>query len=370
MLGEFFIVVPPDGRTQAEYALWSALLSLFKRTAPEQRERIEELLLYCVNVANERVMVAVVATDFASRLAEELLGLFAQLPQSIHNTRNIESEQVYRYKLHLRFCNTLTSEHAGLTNVPNPFSDSLLLALEEIFIEKALIPSLVNEGSGTLVRDTLIAKESLQLCSGPLQDTFIALSVGLQAQPLRDALCARIMSPDAALSMATMRFFDVVCGLYHPHATDSLMLSHIKTRPAPQQAVNDNPDCTFEPILNSFPANYTQDRASSSSLDGYTLHARGILAQVSSAHAALGIPSDHDRAWAAPDRASGPFLEAVFHKLRSLPSLSLRHSLLVTSLVSRTLTYPSRPLFEIVARLTLEAGWAAAFFPNTHTTHK
>jgi hypothetical protein len=27
--------------------------------------------------------------------------------------RNVEGEQLYRYKLHLRFCNMLTSEHAG-----------------------------------------------------------------------------------------------------------------------------------------------------------------------------------------------------------------------------------------------------------------
>ncbi len=32
--------------------MWAALLSLFKRTAPEQRERIEELILFTVNTAN------------------------------------------------------------------------------------------------------------------------------------------------------------------------------------------------------------------------------------------------------------------------------------------------------------------------------
>ncbi len=116
--------------------------------------------------------------DFHSRLAEELLGLFTlihTLPPS--SARSIESDQVYRYKLHLRFCNSLTSEQAGLANVPNAFSDSLLLSLEEIFIEKALIPSLKDSASPTLVRDTLLAKESLQLCSGPLQGACMSVCV-------------------------------------------------------------------------------------------------------------------------------------------------------------------------------------------------
>lgn len=169
-------------------------------------------------------------------------------------------------------------------------------------MENALVPSLSRSESPSLVRDTLIAKESLQLCSGPLQDTFIALCVGQQAHGLRNQLCERILSPDKTLSMATMRFFDVVCGLYHPHATESLILAHVKTQPAAAVASASTADdalsrCVFEPILNSFPAAFTHERSSGSSLDSYTLHARGIIAQVAAQHAALGVAPDTERFW-------------------------------------------------------------------------
>lgn len=96
--------------------------------------------------------------------------------------------------------------------MPNPFSDALLLGLEEQFVERALVPSLHDATGSVLTRDTLIAKETLQLLSGPLQDSLVSLTVGLQA-PLRDTLCQRMLSSDGPLSVATMRFFDVVCGL-------------------------------------------------------------------------------------------------------------------------------------------------------------
>ncbi len=188
------------------------MTSLFKRTTHEQRERIEDLLLRAVNSANAFVMELILRSDFHARLVEELLGLFCHLPKVMPQTRSAESEQVYRFKLHLRFCNSLTAPQAGLTNSPNPFSDALLLALEELFVERALVPSLQDATGSVLTRDTLIAKETLQLLSGPLQDALVSLTVGLQAQ-LRDALCQRILSSDVALSVATMRFFDVICGL-------------------------------------------------------------------------------------------------------------------------------------------------------------
>lgn len=54
------------------------------------------------------------------------------------------------------------------------------------------------------------------------------------------------------------------------------------------------------------------------------------------------------------DRSMGPFLSAVFEKLRQFVSLSLKECLVVSSLVSRVLTYPSRPLFQLVSHITLE----------------
>lgn len=366
-LGEYFIVIPSETKQNAEYSIWSALLSLFKRTAPEQRERIEELILMALNSANDHVMELLMLADFQTRLADELLGLFLQLPKMNNGGSSrsiIESEQVYRYKLHLRLCNTLTSEQAGLTNSPNTFSDSLSLSLEERFLEQALVPSLANSSSPSLVHDTLIAKESLQLCSGPLQDAFLALTVGLQARQLRDMLCERILSPDVHLSMATMRFFDVICGLYHQSATDSLMLSHIESAAAAAAAVggattSDDGEgragCTFEPILNSFPAAFTHDRASGSSLDSYTLHARDVIAEVAAMHASMGIQHpDNDKEWVVSHRSCGPFLSAVVAKLRDFVKLSLKECLLVTSIISRCLTYPSRPLYQILSHLTLE----------------
>jgi hypothetical protein len=208
----FFVNDKHAGKAHAEYSIWSALTSLFKRTTPEQRERIEDLLLRAVNSANSFVMDHIMRSDFHSCLVEEILGLFCHLPKVMPQTRSAESEQVYRFKLHLRFCNSLTSPQAGLTNAPNPFSDSLLLSLEELFLERALVPALQDATGSVLTRDTLIAKETLQLLSGPLQDALISLTVGLQAD-LRNALCQRILSADTALSVATMRFFDVVCGL-------------------------------------------------------------------------------------------------------------------------------------------------------------
>ncbi len=369
-LGDFFAIVPPEGRSHAEYSIWSALISLFKRTTPEQRERIEDLLLRAINSANAFVMELIMRSEFHVRLVEDILGLFSHLPKVMPQTRSMESEQVYRFKLHLRFCNSLTSPQAGLTNVPNSFSDALLLALEESFLERALVPALHDATGSILTRDTLIAKETLQLLSGPLQDAFISLTVGLQASALRDQLCQRILSADAGLSVATMRLFDVVCGLYHAHAYESLMVSHIKTVPLlhgdeseevqkkssiEEEEATDPDACSFQPILNLFPAIFTHDRVSGSALDCYTLHARGVMSTVSALHTSLGIPLDNDRKWARFDSSKGPFLEAVFGKLRRFSVLSLKEVLLVTSLVSRVLKYPSRALYECVAHAALEA---------------
>jgi hypothetical protein len=384
-LGEFLVVVPPEGKSSAEYAVWSALTSLFKRTTPEQRERIEDLLLRAINSASPAVMELIMRSEFHVRLVEDILGLFSSLPKVMPQTRSMESEHVYRFKLHLRFCNSLTSPQAGLTNIPNAFSDALLLALEESFLERALVPALHDATGSILTRDTWIAKETLQLLSGPLQDAFISLSVGLQAAPLRDSLCQRMLSSDAGLAIATMRLFDVVCGLYHAHGYESLMVSHIKTReddeettaivavaatvegssPAPQRVeeaggVTDTEACTFQPILHSFPAVFTHDRMSGSALDSYTLHARTVMSQVAAMHAALGIPQDNERRWVRFDHCKGPFLDAVFTKLRRFSMLSLKEVLLVTSLVSRVLKYPSRALYECVAHAALEVVALAA----------
>jgi hypothetical protein len=167
-----------------------------------------------------------------------------------------------------------------------------------------------------------------------------------------------------------MRLFDVICGLYHAHAYESLVLSHIQTEPvgegdgvgeagAKEVECADDEDgdceCTFHPILNSFPASLTNDRSSGSSLDCYTLHARGISAQVASMHASLGVPPDNKRKWNTFDNQRGPFLDALFAKLRQFPSLSLKECLLVTSVVSRVLKYPSRALYECAAHAALEA---------------
>ena len=379
-LGEFLVIVPPEGKSSAEYAIWSALISLFKRTTPEQRERIEDLLLRAVNCASPAVMDLIIRSEFHVRLVEDILGLFSSLPKVMPQTRSMESEHVYRFKLHLRFCNALTSPQAGLTNIPNAFSDALLLALEESFLERALVPALHDATGSILTRDTWIAKETLQLLSGPLQDAFVSLTVGLQAAELRDSLCQRMLSSDAGLAIATMRLFDVVCGLYHAHAYESLMVSHIKTQPlfaeedeaaaaavatatgtgSPLPDIDDGgmadtEACTFQPILNLFPAVFTHDRVSGSALDSYTLHARSVMSQVAAVHAVLGIPQDNDRRWVRFDRGKGPFLEAVFTKLRRFSVLSLKEVLLVTSLVSRVLKYPSRALYECVAHAALEA---------------
>ncbi len=374
-LGEFLAIVPPEGKSNAEYAVWSALTSLFKRTTPEQRERIEDLLLRAVNSASPAVMELIMRSEFHVRLVEDILGLFSSLPKVMPQTRSMESEHVYRFKLHLRFCNSLTSPQAGLTNIPNAFSDALLLALEECFLERALVPALHDATGSILTRDTWIAKETLQLLSGPLQDAFVSLTVGLQAAPLRDSLCQRMLSSDAGLAIATMRLFDVVCGLYHAHAYESLMVSHIQTQPLQDEedeggdaaassvaprvgddgSMTDTEACTFQPILNSFPAVFTHDRMSGSALDSYTLHARTVMSQVSAMHAALGIPQDNDRKWVRFDHSKGPFLEALFTKLRRFSVLSLKEVLLVTSLVSRVLKYPSRALYECVAHAALEA---------------
>ncbi len=77
---------------------------------------------------------------------------------------------------------------------------------------------------------------------------------------------------------------------------------------------------------------------------------------MASVHAALGITPDNDREWVSHNRAMGPFLDSVFKLLRRFASLSLKECLLCTSLVSRVLTYPSRPLFQLVAHLALETG--------------
>jgi hypothetical protein len=119
-----------------------------------------------VNSANGFVMELIVKSEFHTRLVEELLGLFCHLPKAMPQTRSAESEQVYRFKLHLRFCNSLTSPYSGLSNSPNPFSDSLLLGLEELFVERALVPALHDATGSLLTRDTLIAKVFVFLFSG------------------------------------------------------------------------------------------------------------------------------------------------------------------------------------------------------------
>ena len=381
-LGEFFLVVPPEGKNESEFAIWSALASLFKRTTPEQRERVEELLLRSINSASSHVMAVIFKTEFHVRLVEDLLGLFAHLPTSLPSGRAIDSEQLYRYKLHVRFCNALTSPLAGLNNVPNPFSDALQLHLEDSFLELSLVPALDHATGSLLTRDTLVVKETLQLLSGPLQDALVSLTVGLQAAALCETLCARMLSSDVGLAAATLRFFDVVCGLYHAHAYESLMLSHLATVPLPSDpeaaaaaaAVSSSAGATFEPILESFPAAYTHDRSSGSSLDSYTLHARGVIAQVADLHEALGVAPDMDRSWdhhatiSLSSSNSEPFLDALFAKLRQYSLLSLKDALLVTSLVSRILKYPSRPLFERVAHATLESVALLAAEAELHVT--
>lgn len=111
MLGEFFVVVPSEGnakgtkkkkngkqpllfsyscvsgKTNAEYSIWTALTSLFKRTTHEQRERIEDLLLRAINSANGFVMDLLLRSEFHTRLVEELLGLFSHLPKVRRMTR-------------------------------------------------------------------------------------------------------------------------------------------------------------------------------------------------------------------------------------------------------------------------------------------
>ena len=157
------------------------------------------------------------------------------------------------------------------------------------------------------------------------------------------------------------------------HAYDSLMLSHIATvscddatSAAASASLEGDAGLqldggTFQPILNLFPAVFTHDRTSGSALDSYTLHARIVMNQVerkeqllfsqqfcfvkvSALHASLGIPYDAEQHWSRFDSKKGPFLEAVFAKLRRFCLLSIKEVLLVTSLVSRILKYPSRAL--------------------------
>lgn len=364
-LAEFFITTPVDDQEEGKYSIWAALVSLHRRTAPERREKIEECIVTALNTANEFVIDLMDHEDFGQSLASECIGFHTQLPSKPSST-TIESDELFRFKLSLRFIDKLTSER-GLTDEQNPFSSALIQTMCTSLFDTLIPPELERETETAYY--SLYVKEMLQICSGPLLDHLLRV-ITSDSKPVFGHLVERLLHESDEVRCNTLRLFDTVLGLYRPATYNSLFLRHIVTSEQRESEQSDAEEtetaASFKKLLEVFPCN-ADPATTTSTLDGYVWYARETIGYIfEKLQDSINVADIRTRSWdqaGQEDVSLGPLLTALFSMLKHCLDNSLKCNLLVTALLARLLQYPSRPLFQavqfylvtVVGRVSVEA---------------